>query len=225
MKKQQLLAGLSMILIVNFTGVSFVTAEDSSLSISAGELAEAALETESPEYKAMNDQQRIAVISRWAAEEGGFDKELLLLVLPIAERNNAEAQYVMGMIYRSPSWRKPESGIEQNPTRAHEWFLKAAKQGHSFAAVQAADDFFWGDGAAKDLDEALRWYEVAAKANDPYAQRMTGHLYLKRSLTSGNEQDVIKGIEWLQKAADNGDEEAKRLLSLINQTKPPSEDR
>ena len=92
MKKQQLLAGLLMMLVVNFTGVCFVAAEDSSLSISAGELAEAALEAESPEYKAMSDQQRISAIGQLAGEEGGFDKDLLLLVIPIAERGNAEAQ-------------------------------------------------------------------------------------------------------------------------------------
>ena len=92
MNKQQLLAGLLMMLVVNFTGVCFVAAEDSSLSISAGELAEAALEAESPEYKAMSDQQRISAIGQLAGEEGGFDKDLLLLVIPIAERGNAEAQ-------------------------------------------------------------------------------------------------------------------------------------
>jgi hypothetical protein len=92
MNKQQLLAGLLMMLVVNFTGVCFIAAEDSSLSISAGELAEAALEAESPEYKAMSDQQRISAIGQLAGEEGGFDKDLLLLVIPIAERGNAEAQ-------------------------------------------------------------------------------------------------------------------------------------
>jgi len=46
-----------------------------------------------------------------------------------------------------------------------------------------------------DLDEALRWFEVAAKANHPYAQRMAGSLYLNRAPESGSEQDVRRGVE------------------------------
>jgi len=181
-------------------------------SISAARLAELGFEAESPEYKALSDEQKIGVLAQMAAKAGGFDKSTLLLMSAIAERGNAEAQYTMGTIYRSPSWRKSESGIKQNPTAAHEWFLKAARQGHRFAAVQAADDFFFGNGATKDLDQALRWYEVAAKANDPYAQRMAGSLYIKRGQLLFDNQDINKGVEWLKKAADNGDEVAKSLL-------------
>ena len=177
------------------------------------DLAEAAMEAESPQYKALSDQKRVGVIAQWAAKRGGYEKSDLLLLRPIANRGNAEAQYVLGMIYRFPSWRTAESGIEQDPAMAHAWFLKAAEQGHSLAAVQVAEDFFRGDGAAKDLDEALRWFEVAANTNHAYAQRMAGSLYLNRALKSGSKQDVSKGMEWLKKAADNGDEEAKRFMS------------
>jgi TPR repeat protein len=187
-------------------------------SISGPELAERAAETESPEYRALSDQERVGVIGQMAEKQGGFDKQHLMLLTPVAERGNAEAQYVMAMVLCYPEWRKQGSGISQDKTAAHAWFLKAAKQGHSYAAAEAAKDFFYGDGTTQDHDQALRWYEAAAQANHPHAQCMASKLYMQRFVKSGNTQELSKSINWLQKAVDNGDEEAKGMFELFRKT-------
>jgi hypothetical protein len=159
----------------------------------------------------LSDNETIYVIMRFREERGAFWKGDVEELTSIANRGNAEAQYLLGMIFCYADWRGEASDIEQNNTLAHTWFLKAAKQGYDQAALEVAKDFFHGEGTTKDPNEALYWYEVAAEADLPRAQYMAGVLYVSRSFNSGNVQEFRKGIKWLEKAADNGYEEAEAL--------------
>jgi TPR repeat protein len=185
---------------------------------------ETVFENNNPEYKALSDRQRVVVLSRRAAQQDGYDRDLLTLVTFIARRGDAEAQYVVGMVHKFPFWRKPDSGIEQDTSKAHSWFLKAAGQGHPYAAVEAAEDLLRGDGVAPDRVEALRWYEAAAEADHAHAQYMAGYLYLERSLETNNQEDADRGMEWIQRAAENGDEEAVDLMNYLDEIKAASDD-
>ena len=44
-----------------------------------------------------------------------------------AEQGHAESQYIVGLCYQIGH------GVEQNPNKAYEWFMKAAEQGYEKA--------------------------------------------------------------------------------------------
>jgi hypothetical protein len=219
MKIPWVLAGLAMVLIMGCAS-SGPKVQQEPIEITF----ESIFENDNPQYKALSDRERVGVLSHWAAEQDGYDRDLLTLVTFIALRGDAEAQYVVGMVHKFPFWRKPGSEIEQDTAEAHSWFLKAAEQGNPYAAAQAADDLLYGDGVAQDQEEALRWYEAAAEADHAYAQYMTGYLYLERSLDTNSQEDADRGMDWIQKAAENGDEDAIELLSYLDEIQAASED-
>jgi hypothetical protein len=219
MKIRWVLSGLAVILIMG-CGSSGPGVRKEPVEITF----ETIFENDNPKYKALSDRQRVAVLSRWAADQDGYDRDLLTLVTFIALRGDAEAQYVVGMVHKFPFWRKPDSEIEQDTAGAHAWFLKAAEQGHPYAAAEAADDLLRGDGVAPDRAEALRWYEAAAEADHAHAQYMTGYLYLERSLETNSQEEADRGMEWIQRAAENGDEEAMDLMNYLDEVEAASGD-
>jgi TPR repeat protein len=81
-------------------------------------------------------------------------------------------------------------------------YRKAAETGNVNAQLALAQLYLRGDGVAKDLAEAARWYrEAASKNNDANAQYALGVL-LDRGI--GVEKDPIEALLWFQRAAQQG---------------------
>jgi hypothetical protein len=64
-----------------------------------------------------------------------------------------------------------------------------------------------------DAQQAVQWYEKAAKVELPLAMRRLGELYAKGA--DNFPADKAKAREWLTKAADKGDAEARKALSEL----------
>ena len=54
-------------------------------------------------------------------------------------------------------------GAPKNPYAAHQWFHRAAKQGHVGAQINLAVMHYLGNGGAKDLAEARHFFRLAKK--------------------------------------------------------------
>lgn len=90
--------------------------------------------------------------------------------LPLAELGDAEAQYNLGVMYDEGA------GIEQDLSRAAEWYRKAAEQGFVDAQINLGMLYYHGQGFTRDHDEAAKWFERAAGQGDreaaTYLQRI-----------------------------------------------------
>lgn len=74
-----------------------------------------------------------------------------------------------------------------------------------------------GKGVPQDLGEAVKWFSLAAKQNDPDAQFSLGCMY---AAGNGVQQNVQEALKWLQRSADQGNQDAKAFLSeFIRRTK------
>ena len=73
-----------------------------------------------------------------------------------AERGDAEAQLILGLMYD-----KGED-IPQDHTEAARWYRRAAEQGHAGAQNNLGVMYEYGDGVAQDLVQAHKWYNLAA---------------------------------------------------------------
>lgn len=153
-----------------------------------------------------------------------------------AEQGLAQAQVNLGILYRDGY------GVPTDSTEAMRWFQLAAKQGHPTAMVEIGRLYRSGRGVARDLPEAIRWFQLAVKEKDsPLARLNLGLLYqdegqIQNALPyfqqaaeqgladamiqlyfcyrqgNGVTADHPKAVEWLTKAAEDGNAYAECLL-------------
>lgn len=164
------------------------------------------------------------------------------LLLPLAEKGNAFAQYNVGVMYaqglgtanndeKAVHWYRkaakqgyPEAqsnlalmyesgrGVETDYQRAMDWYLKAAAQGYALAQHNIGSLYFNGYGVPKDDKKAFEWYQKAANQGLPLAQNALGAMHVKGF---GVEKDVNKGLEWILKAAAQGLPDARKNAFTI----------
>jgi len=121
------------------------------------------------------------------------DADTFNAMVVFANKGDAEAQYHVGMMHNNGI------GTEQNPKQAFEWFQKSAASNHPLGAYKLGC-YYAGQFAgvvATDLDEALKYKLVAAKAGYALAQQDVAVLYDRR----GNSEEALK---WWKMAGDQG---------------------
>lgn len=82
----------------------------------------------------------------------------------LAERENINAQYYLGILYRN-GW-----GVLQDDSEAARWLRYAAFQGQVEAQYTMGYMYQHGQGVTKDIVEAKRWYRMAARQGDADSQ-------------------------------------------------------
>ena len=151
-----------------------------------------------------------------------------------AEEGDAEAQYNLGQCYENG-----QVGIKDNK-EAVKWYTKSAEQGYAKTAFALSRCYEDGKGVPRDKNEARKWFIKGVESNDESellrilesiyyeggeggeekkfllyrrlaelgnvkAQRELGRCYL-------NQVDRKEAVEWLTKAAEQGDGEAQFML-------------
>ena len=123
-----------------------------------------------------------------------------------AEKDDPEAQYVVGMMY----YRGQQ--IPQDKTLASQWFTKAADQGHSGAQYFLSLMVGLGDGISQNDKKAADWCRKAALQSHADAQYSLGRMY---STGQGVLRDDIQAVAWLTKAALQSHPDAQCDLGLM----------
>lgn len=121
-----------------------------------------------------------------------------------AEKGYAEAQNYLGLCFLHGY------GVNQDYHKAWYWFKKAAEQGHADAQYNLS---CIDDGHVQTFDEFMedvKWVTNAAEQGHIKAQLCLG--YWTRSNAGTPIIDPIKSLEWFEKAAEQGNEEAQQEL-------------
>lgn len=113
----------------------------------------------------------------------------------LAERGDARAQYELA---RRCSEKK-------DYRCAVAWFRKAAEQGHAGAQNRLGVMYERGEGVGIDELEALKWYSLAASAQNAYA--IANRISLERRLTTeplaaAQARLPVDGVASLAKSSD-----------------------
>lgn len=172
------------------------------------------------------------------AKGTGIKKDALnafQLWLRAAKQGHAPAQSNLGACYFYGM------GTSVDHAEAANWYRKAAEQGDYLAAYNLSLCYEKGTGVANDLDEAatwllksaeggyaraqwkysgycyrrgdidemIRWLQESASQDFPEAQYNLGILY-DRNVETPRDREV--SIQWMRKAAANGDTHAKEWL-------------
>ena len=140
-----------------------------------------------------------------------------------AEKGHKKAQYRLGRCYEKGR------GVAENDAMAVQWYQKAANQGYHKAQYQLGKAYKDGEGVEKDRKKAIQLFQQAARQENADAQYQLGKAYMKGK---GVNADEKKARTYLRKAVKNekggdkitakikkdaadGDEDAKRMLTLI----------
>lgn len=90
---------------------------------------------------------------------GQYDKAYNTMRSLAETADNAYAEYYLGMMYLNGQ------GVEQDYTKASEWFRKSAKNHVPQAQYKLGTLYFNGQGVPRDFERAYAWYRVAAVLN------------------------------------------------------------
>jgi uncharacterized protein len=133
-------------------------------------------------------------------------KTALAELLPLAQQGDAQAQFLMGMLYDAGK------GVTPDPSLAASWYKKAAVQNHEIAQLYLGILYYSGQGVKKDYKEALRWFQPVADKGNEQAQFYLGWMYAEGN---GVAKDQAKAIDWLTKAAVQKNTRAMGMLSTL----------
>ncbi len=142
--------------------------------------------------------------------EAGFgdrkrQRNALVTIRDAAGKRDHNAQLMMGVIYLLGL------GVEQNTSKAAEWYRKAAEDGNAEAQRALALDYF--GSAYVNPDSTTKWWQTLAVSGDTEAEARLG-----RALSlgePGGETNPTQGAVWLHKAAQAGNQEAACELSYL----------
>ncbi len=140
-----------------------------------------------------------------------------------AEKGHKKAQYRLGFCYDKGR------GVSENDTQAFQWYSKSAAQGYAKAQYQLGKCYKNGEGTQKDRAKAVALFTKAANQGNANAQYELGKCYLKgkgvpqsdskaKSLIKkalADDKDGKEIMDDIRKDAAKGDEDAKRILTLI----------
>lgn len=139
----------------------------------------------------------------------GYPKDedkAFLLFKHASEQFHANATYNLGLMYLKGT------GCTKNIEKGLYELKSAAYLGHVKSQVKAADEYYFGEITAKNIELAYEFYQMAAENGDAYAMYSLGYMIVKKE-KAWVEKSV--GIDWLRKAANLGYEDAKELLKKI----------
>ena len=119
-----------------------------------------------------------------------------------SEQNNAKGQFYLSMAYNRGM------GVSQDWEESIRLMKKSANQGFAKAQSQLGGLYEYGlMNTPKNHQEAMKWFEKAAKQGDPDGQMNVGLEYY------GNE-DFNEAVKWFEKAVAQGDVGAHHFLGL-----------
>ncbi|MBI5439025.1 MAG: sel1 repeat family protein [Nitrosomonadales bacterium] len=97
-------------------------------------------------------------------ETGDYEKAAKLYT-PLAQSGSAEAQYVLGMMYRAGR------GVPHDYNEARKWYMLAAEQGHPIAQFYLGWIYVKGKGVPKDNIRGYMWLNIAIANASSEAKR------------------------------------------------------
>jgi TPR repeat protein len=121
---------------------------------------------------------------------------------PLAEAGNADAQYHMGILFALGR------GVERDIQQAENWFLKAARQGHTGAQYSVGAIHL----QRSDIPQAIHYFKAAAAKGSRSAEYNLGVIYAKGHDV---ERDLEQAFKWYSLAAAKGHPNAQFNLGVF----------
>ena len=111
-----------------------------------------------------------------------------------AQSNNAYAQYSLAFMYMKGLF------VEQDDAQVIKYMRLAAENGYTEAQKNMGEYYYYGSfGCRRDMKEAIKWYEMGARSNEPTCLFTLGLIYEEGD---GVQKNILKAAEWYQKGVN-----------------------
>ncbi|WP_425052243.1 tetratricopeptide repeat protein [Psychromarinibacter sp. S121] len=127
-----------------------------------------------------------------------------------AEAGHLGAQFGLARLYANGT------GVAQDDAQAMRWLFQSADAGWAPAQMTLYEGYNSGDGFPQDQAKALEWLRKAAEAGYGAAEHVLGSNYLLGE--GGVEEDALRGVAYLVRAAEKGIAEAQSNLGYAYYT-------
>ena len=132
-----------------------------------------------------------------------------------ADQNDVFSELCLGDCYAAGN------GVPKAYSEALKWYRKAGEQGNAIAQYDLGCYYKFGKGGvANDQVEAAKWFRKAADQGNAEAQYSLGYCYCKGE---GVETNIVAGYKWCNLASAQGNEYAKKSLSVLEQNMTPEQ--
>lgn len=126
------------------------------------------------------------------------------LLRKAADAGHAPAQVLLAQILDQAEFDR----------EAVDYFRKAASQGDADGEFGLGTMYAGGEGVARDAQEALRWYRLAAGRGHERAILVLALAYLRGDLgLTDRRRDDAQARQWIRAAAEKGDAQAMQGLA------------
>lgn len=140
------------------------------------------------------------------AFKAGNYEEALRDWLPLAEKDNADAQYNIGILYMKGL------GVEKNEKTAFIWYKRAAANGNTDAMYNLGIMYNQGRVVVRSTKDAVKWWQKSAELGNAAGQFNMGVVYAYgRSV----KKDVNEAMKWWKKSAQQGNKDARAALYQV----------
>ncbi len=109
------------------------------------------------------------------------------LARPLADKGNADVQFLLGMMYRDGEGVPPDEAVGAS------WLLRAAEQGHRRAQFFVGSSYNRGKGVPEDPVEGAKWLLRSAEQGFAAAQLDLGAAY---TTGRGVPRDNVQAYLW-----------------------------
>lgn len=134
------------------------------------------------------------------------------------EEGDLDAKYRLAQLYRSE-----DNIFEISSKQILEMLIDLANRGHIYAQITLGQDYMSGrNNVEREVWFGVNYWAMAAEQGNVYAQKELGRIYRhdilaqsKRLKRIGPEtgEHVSMAMEWYERAAEQGDVEAKEILA------------
>src|SRR5581483_2858576 len=132
----------------------------------------------------------------------------LASVIKGATIGDSHAQWELGRAYEKAMY-----GLRQDNNKAAEWYERAAAQDHPMAEGQLGWFYFLGFGGLRvDCKMALHMWHRAANKGEVISMGNLAFCYASESDDIDVVKDKTRGIEWLKRGIEMGDERCVLLM-------------
>ena len=125
-------------------------------------------------------------------------QDRLAEIKALAEKGDADAQYTLGLVYRTGA------GLPRDYQAAAKWYRKAAEQGDTRAQIGLGVMYERGEGVPQDYKESYKWYNIVAAGGDLDAANNRDFVAGKLSRREIAEAERLSR-EWVKKPAQATD--------------------
>lgn len=146
---------------------------------------------------------------------GGDIKGAVAVLESPALGGDARASFLLADIYMNAK-------EHQDYALARKWLGVSAAQGERDALYQMGVMYERGLGVDRDLNEAVRWFRLAADQRDAQAQLNLGILHDPRA--NGVAKNPEAAAQWFMLSANNGNARAKHILENFYDRKSNAKD-